>query len=123
MPILNVSIIYKHTESKRFEAVVDSGAPTCLFHGSIGKVLGMKIETGEEGPLGGVVANVKTKVYYHPIKLKVNGQMISIARAGFSNDLGVLAILGREGFFDNYVVTFDPCNNPPGLIMERFHRT
>jgi hypothetical protein len=120
--MLNVSVIYKHTESKRFEAIVDSGAPTCLFHGSIGAALGMKIDSGEEGPLGGVVSKASTKVYYHQIKIKLLGQMLSIPRAGFCNDLSVLAILGREAFFDNYTLTFDPCNKPPGLILERFYR-
>jgi hypothetical protein len=122
MPILNISIIYRHAPSKRFEAIVDSGAPTCLFHGIIGKALGMKVESGEEGPLGGVVAKATSKVYYHPINLKFSDQLISIPRAGLSYDLSVGAILGRQGFFDNYIITFDPCNNPPGLILERFHR-
>jgi len=36
--------------------------------------------------------------------------------------LSVAAILGRHGFFEHYVVTFDPQNNPPGLNLERFHR-
>ena len=82
----------------------------------------MKVESGEEGPLGGVVAKATSKVYYHPINLKFSDQLISIPRAGLSYDLSVGAILGRQGFFDNYIITFDPCNNPPGLILERFHR-
>ena len=104
-----------------FEAYVDSGAPTCLFHANIGKALGMDVESGEEGPLGGVVRGVQSKVYYHPIMIEILGQMISV-RAGFSNDLSVAAILGRSGFFDSFTITFDPCNNPPGLVLERFYR-
>ena len=93
----------------------------CLFHGSIGKALGIKIEDGTEGPLGGVIGGVRKKVYYHEVKIELLGQMISL-RAGFSNDLSVAAILGRSGFFDSFTVTFDPCNNPPGLALERFYR-
>src|SRR5712692_4852836 len=33
MPALWVSVIYGHAESKRVEAVVDSGSDFCLFHG------------------------------------------------------------------------------------------
>jgi hypothetical protein len=121
VPLLNVSVTYKHTESKRLEAYVDSGAPTCLFHGSIGKALGMNVAAGTEGPLGGAVGGVTTKVYYHNIKIKLLGQMIAL-RAGFSDDLSVAAILGRSGFFDSFTITFDPCNNPPGLALERFYR-
>lgn len=121
VPLLNVAVTYKHSESKRLEAYVDSGAPTCLFHGSIGKALGMNVTAGAEGPLGGVVGGVATKVYYHDIKIKLLGQMIAL-RAGFSDDLSVAAILGRSGFFDSFTITFDPCNNPPGLALERFYR-
>lgn len=81
----------------------------------------MDVESGEEGPLGGVIGGIRKKVFYHPIKVKLLSQIISI-RAGFSYDFSVVAILGRSGFFDNFTITFDPCNNPPGLIVERFHR-
>src|ERR1700693_3498441 len=61
VPLLNVKVIYKHAPSKRIEAYVDSGAPTCLFHAFIGIALGMKIEDGVEGPLGGVIGGVQKK--------------------------------------------------------------
>lgn len=121
VPLLNVAVVFNHAKSKRVEAYVDSGAPTCLFHGDIGKSLGMKIDSGTEGPLGGVIGGVIKKVYYHDIKIELVGQMIAV-RAGFSNDLSVAAILGRSGFFDSFTITFDPCNNPPGLAVERFYR-
>jgi hypothetical protein len=94
VPLLNVSVIYKLAKTKRIEAYVDSGAPMCLFHSSIGKALGMKVEAGIEGPLGGVVGGVKRKVYYHDVKIDLLGQVIPM-RAGFSDDLSVAAILGR----------------------------
>lgn len=121
VPLLNVSILYKHAQSKRFEAMVDSGSPTCLFHSSIGKAIGIKIEDGKEGQLGGVIGGEIRKVYYHPIKLCIASNMISVV-AGFSDSLSVAAILGRAGFFDNYSVTFDPCGTPPGLDLERINR-
>ena len=122
VPILNVSVIYKHARSKRLESYVDSGAPGCLFHSSVGKVLGMKVEEGIEGALGGVIGGVRRKVYYHDVEVGLFGQVIAL-RAGFSDDLSVAAILGRSGFFDSFTITFDPCNNPPGLALERFYRT
>jgi hypothetical protein len=122
VPILPVSIIYNHTKSKRIEAYVDSGASTCLFHANIGRAIGMHdLEAGKEGPLGGVVRGVSRKVYYHPIKLCIGPDIIPIV-AGFCDELSVGAILGRSGFFDNYTITFDPCNNPPGFEIQRVHR-
>ncbi len=69
-PILNVRIIFKHASSKRVEALVDSGAPTCFFHGTIGKALGMSVESATEGPLDGIIGGIIRKVYYHDIKIE-----------------------------------------------------
>ena len=118
---MKVSIIIGHAPSKRFEAIVDSGSAICLFHANIGKALGLKLKDGEPGTLGGVVGGAVGEVYYHKIKLKLLADIIPIT-AGFSEKLGAAAILGRHGFFEHYTVTFDPCNNPPSLVVERFHR-
>lgn len=32
--------------------------------------------------------------------------------AGFSDEMSTLAILGRDGFFDNFSIQFDPCGTP-----------
>lgn len=96
-PILVVKIIVNHAPTKRFEAFVDSGSGSCLFHSDIGRAVGLKVENGEEGPLRGVIGGAKGKVYYHRIKLVVTDQMLSIV-AGFSDELSVAGILGRYGF-------------------------
>jgi len=120
-PTIKVAIIFEHATSKRFEAVVDSGSALCLFHADIGKAIGLRLKTGEQGSLGGVVGGSTGEVYYHRVKLKVLCDIIPIM-AGFSEQLSVAAILGRHGFFENFTVTFDPCYNPPGLILERVGR-
>jgi hypothetical protein len=120
-PVLKVAIIVGHASSKRFEAIVDSGSAVCLFHADIGKPLGLKLKDGERDSLGGVVGGSVGEVYYHQIKLNVMSDIIPIT-AGFSQQLSVAAILGRHGFFEHFTVTFDPCNNPPGLLVERVHR-
>ena len=121
VPVLNAAIIVGHTTSKRFEAIVDSGSPVCLFHADISKQLGMNLRDGAHDVLGGVVGGSKGDVYYHQIKLKIMADIIPII-GGFSGDLSTAAILGRHGFFDNFIVTFDPCAEPPGLRVERVHR-
>jgi hypothetical protein len=121
-PVLNVSIIVGHATSKRFEAIVDSGSPICLFHADIGRSLGLKIKEGKKAGLGGVVGGPGTDVFYHDIKLKLLADIIPIT-GGFVENLSAAAILGRHGFFENFIVTFDPCGSPPGLIVERVHRT
>lgn len=36
-----------YSRSKRFDAIIDSGAASCLFHASLGRALGLDIEAGE----------------------------------------------------------------------------
>jgi hypothetical protein len=92
----------------------------CLFHADIGKAHGLKIESGSEGPLGGVIGGAKGQVFYHPVKLLIASYIIPIT-AGFSSQLSVAAILGRHGFFEHFKITFDSSSSPPGLSLERIY--
>jgi hypothetical protein len=121
LPVLAVSIIYRHAESRRLEAIVDSGSPFCLFHADIGRGLGMEVESGAGRELGGVIGGVRRKTYYHMVKLKLAGTIIPVV-AGFCPELSVGAILGRMGFFDNYRITFNPEYTPPGMEIEKVNR-
>jgi hypothetical protein len=124
IPVLNVKVDYpaKHSPpTKRFEAVVDSGSPFCFFQADIGKAIGIRIEDGVEGPLSGVVAGAATSAFFHDIGLHVGTDIIRI-KAGFCDQLAVAGILGRNGFFDNFMVTFDHSVVPPELEIQRIHR-
>ena len=81
----------------------------------------MKLESGAERPLRGVVGGVEDKVYYHKVNIKVLGSIISTV-AGFSSRLSVAAILGRIGFFENFKVTFNPEYDPLGMDVEKVNR-
>lgn len=123
IPVLLVAIVYRRQKSQRFEAIVDSGSPWCLFHSDIGRAVGIKVEQGKQSILGGVISGTaNAPVYFHKIKLAFMEHIIDVT-AGFSDELSVAAILGRQGFFDNCVVTFDPTGDPPGLDVQRFYRS
>jgi hypothetical protein len=98
MPFLTVSLLIGHAPTKKFEAIVDSGSCTCLFHADIGKAHGLKLRDGAKGFLGGVVGGAKGEVYYHKVKLCVGTQMIPI-NAGFSENLSVTAFLRAPRLF------------------------
>ena len=123
VPILNVAValMHKHTKSRPFEAVVDSGSPFCFFHSSIGEALGMRIQSGTRGPLAGVVGSSVGEAFYHKVKLVLGGDFIDIL-AGFCPTLTFAAILGRHGFFENFVVTFSHEYSPPGMEIARINR-
>ena len=60
------------------------------------------------------------KVYYHNVKLVVGADIIDI-KAGFSWDL-TENLLGQIGFFDNFIVTFNPTFEPPCFDIQRVQR-
>lgn len=91
--------------TKRFEAVIDSGASRCIFHAGIGRSIGLEIEKGiVEETLG--ISGI-SRTYLHDISLFAPGGILSI-RAGFSEDLPIAGFLGMNGFFDHFRVVFDP---------------
>lgn len=119
-PMLSVQLIYNHATSKRFEALVDTGTDYCLFDAHIGASIGIKVNNGPEGELGGIVLGSRSKVYFHNVKLVVGADIVEI-KAGFSWDI-TSNLLGQTGFFDNFAVSFQPAFEPPCFDIERVRR-
>jgi hypothetical protein len=90
--------------TKRFEAIIDSGATRCLFNADIGRSIGLDIASGDlEETMG--IDNV-SKTYIHEISLYAPGGPIKI-KAGFMEGLRVAGLLGMNGFFEHFVVKFE----------------
>ena len=103
---VNIALPAKNApRTKRFEAIIDSGASRCIFHASIGRFIGLEIQKGPlEETLG---INGPSRSYLHDIVLYAPGGIINI-RAGFSDELPIAGLLGMNGFFDHFKVIFDP---------------
>jgi len=82
--------------SKRFDAIIDSGASSCIFHAGIGRAIGLDIENGRLTETLGVTG--ATRIYLHDISLYAPGGII-VTRAGFSDDLPIAGLLGMAGLF------------------------
>jgi hypothetical protein len=96
------------SESIRYEVLVDSGADICLFDAEIGELLGLEVLTGEKSTVGGV-AGQTSEFYIHPIELEIGGLSFFI-KAGFLPDVTQgfrYGVVGQQGFFDHFVVSFD----------------
>ena len=103
---VNIALPTKNApRSKRFEAIIDSGASRCIFHAEIGKAIGLDVPKGEVETTLGIAG--PTNTYLHDVSLYAPGGIIAI-RAGFSADLPVVGVLGISGFFDFFKITFDP---------------
>jgi hypothetical protein len=90
--------------TERIEALIDSGSTRCLFHADIGRFLGLEIAAGaKEETLG--ISGVDT-IYLHNIVLYIPGGAVMI-EAGFKENLPLAGLLGMQGFFEHFVITFD----------------
>jgi len=97
--------------SPTIAALVDSGADRCIFHGDIGRAIGLKITEGVLHKFTGIEGGM-LESYLHKVKIRVVGYSRSIeVIAGFSESAGVGAILGQEGFFDAFKITFQRSKN------------
>jgi hypothetical protein len=90
--------------TKRFEALLDSGATRCLFHANLSAAIGLDLKAGEAEILNGI-AGPDTS-WLHEITLYTLGGPIKIT-AGFKEGLPVAALLGMNGFFQHFNVTFE----------------
>ena len=86
--------------------MVDSGADDCLFHASIGRRLGIDVDTGELKKFDGIADSIEA--YMHSIEIQIQDFPEPFAvKVAFTEADGVDAILGQSGFFENYKVCFE----------------
>lgn len=122
VPVLPIRLSYGHgKQTPRIDAVIDSGSGDTLFRADIGDMLGINVLAGKQQPITGVVEGASLVAYYHHVNLWVGVGMMRIA-AGFVPKMSVGALLGRHGFFENFIVNFDPTSNPPGFEIQRVSR-
>jgi hypothetical protein len=105
----------------RVEGIVDSGSHCCLFHWRIGELLGLDVARGVRDTVLGALRSPRSEVFYHRLRMDVAGESLDIL-AGFSRDALQPCLLGRDGFFDHFRITFDPETSPPGLEIDRVQR-
>ncbi len=118
-PILTIRVGSNHKQTPRFPAIVDSGSPCCLFKADIADYLGISLTNGIEAKIGGISQGMSEPVYFHRIKIYIEIDWVIDVTAGFIKKLSVAGILGRNGFFDNFVVNFDHSSLPPVLEITK----
>lgn len=93
-----------------------------MFHADFCRSLGVSLESGIRADLGGVVGGAKTDLYFHKIKILVGSYQVT-TMAGFSKDIAVAGLLGRRGFFEEFVVKIDSSINPPYFELDKINRS
>jgi len=104
-PLLEVELAYKRNRVK-VDCMVDSGASESLFTTDIVDLLGIDLSNARpqeyEGIGRGTIVGFRREIRLHITGFPAS-EWIKI-KAGFIED--DMPIIGQEGFFDNYEVTF-----------------
>jgi len=107
-PVVPIQLI-KGRDKVKCLAIIDSGADYCVFHASLGEVIGLTIESGKVDNFSGVSGQQQQlTAYFHDIQIEVGGHEFD-CWAGFSRDIEHLpyGFLGQLGFFSLFDVVFD----------------
>ncbi len=99
--------LYFITTTKRVRALalIDSGASVSIFRTETAAILGIPIESGTRTILGGVGGKIVG--YTHQLHIEVAGNTFRCPIV-FSRDYLVsFNLLGREAFFEKFIITFD----------------
>jgi hypothetical protein len=110
-----IGIMLKHgSKSIVTKAIIDSGADFCIFPSSIAAALGISIPTPQASSFSGT-ANEPQTAYFAVVQATIwnaNSEEVPITfdlYAGFCETLEHvgLGLLGQEGFFSRFPITFD----------------
>lgn len=103
------------------EAYVDSGAFISVFTVADAQRIGLRYQTGEEAVIR-IGDGTRLPVYVHQLPIQLGNQRFNAA-IGFSPRLGVgFNLLGRQGIFTHFDVTFSDTRQRVAFQPVRSHR-
>lgn len=105
-PVIPVTLTI-NGQKIQYEALVDSGADMCIFDAQLADIAGLDVTTGKLRKVAGVTGQSEVQ-YVHPMTINVGGWEKEI-EAGLLPNIGKYGygILGQQGFFEFFKVTFD----------------
>ncbi|MBI2058527.1 MAG: retroviral-like aspartic protease family protein [Nitrospirae bacterium] len=109
MPLVEIKLRRGKLQTAPFRALVDTGADYCLFPTDAAVAIGIDpVENEREVPIGGIAGQVKAN--FHSASIVLGGHEIP-CDVGFAQQPFNTCLLGREGFLNNFAVTFDAIRN------------
>ena len=104
-PEIKIAIQYGTSKQKLF-ALVDSGADSCLFPKDVADVLAIDLHAGIPIMYTGIGGH-QVPFYFHEVEIFLDAYRFKTMACFASAGIGVGAILGQRGFFENFTVAFD----------------
>lgn len=106
-PLVDIALS-RGRQSLLIKALVDSGASFSVFRPEVAEFLGVSIENGKPFYLEGIGGRILG--YLHVLNARVGSRSFR-CKIVFSREFTVsFNLLGRDNFFENFVVTFDEQN-------------
>ncbi len=109
-PTIEVDLTYG-SKTESVYALVDSGSESTFFNPDIAELLGIKsIRSSDRCIRTRGLGDGEIDVYYHEMQIGLPGlktvtTLIGLAEKRFSDQYS--GILGQQGFFDDYSITFE----------------
>lgn len=104
LPAIDITIA-AGSKSLTVKALVDSGASISMFRAEIADYLGLRLERGEPIRLQGIGGRILG--YRHRLAATIGARRFTLPVV-FSRKFTVsLNLIGRAGFFDEFIVCFD----------------
>jgi len=115
-PIVPVKLVHQGLELIT-DALVDSGAVVSVFQASISDYFGIDLFEGERIFLQGIGGRIAA--YRHHIDLKI-GDFSFRSTIAFSREMiPRVNILGRDDFFQHFLITFDELSRK--LVLQKIN--
>lgn len=105
-PVIPIEIVKNDIEVP-YEVLVDSGADICIFDAHIAEILGINLIRGERNQVSGITG-FPEYYYIHSVEIKVGGLKYKVNVGFMSMGSSAYGIVGQKGFFDKFIVRFDP---------------
>lgn len=86
--------------------LIDSGCDVCLFPRHVAESLALPLRDGTRAYVRGI-DNRLTRFYFHRIALLVGKYHTSIMAGFAEGEIGTTALLGQEGCFSQFLITFN----------------
>lgn len=110
LPIIPVEVYSEETNTYlAYGGIVDSGAEYCMFDAQIGEAMGLIIEEGTVIDLKGADGSI-FRAYLHEVNYQIGSYRRSTSIAFTHSMAPGTGILGREGFFNFFIVEIDHRN-------------
>ena len=105
-----VPIVFTNPETKKsvtIDCLIDSGADDTIINARFAKLLGIDLSAGNEKLFQGI-SHAPVSAYEHPVTVQIERDTHTYPiTCAFLPDLRTNGLLGQNGFFDNYKVTFE----------------